>query len=195
MKTLALLLFLAGGSAVLADTGVLQNGDFSDGIAHWEGDCHTAGSDSDDSAATSGIVVKLRSSDWTHIHQDFEAKAGDYILTITYVVSPGLTLSQRPEDYKNASIKMGLGGMRPFDGKLNDWCMLVVDSGVNMGEVWEITPVLTASGVQTIKAHVTIKSSDSHLKGFFLCFPPGSGSINLQSIMLVPFGGSTAASS
>jgi hypothetical protein len=189
MKTLALLLFLAGGSAAFADTGILQNGDFSDGIAHWDGDCHTAGSASDDSTATSGVVVNLRSSDWTKINQDFEGKTGDYILTITYVASPGTTFSQRAEDYVNTPLKMGLPGLGAVNTKVGDWCMMVNDTGIFRYNYWQITPTLNGSGVQTIKAHVNLPTGDNHKKGFFLGFPPGQGSINLQSITLVPFSG------
>jgi hypothetical protein len=192
MKTLALLLFLAGGSAALADTDALKNGDFSDGITHWEGNCHTAGSASDDSSATSGVVVNLRSGDWTKINQDFDGKEGNYILTITYIPSPGLTLSQRGEDYQNTAQKMGLAGLPPINTKPGNWCLLLVDTGVNRFTYWELTPTLNASGVQTIKTQVTLKSSDEHTKGFYLGFPPGDGSINLQSITLVPFDGSSS---
>jgi hypothetical protein len=189
MKTLALLLFLVGGSAAFADTGILQNGDFSDGITHWEGDCHSVGSASDDSGATSGVVVNLRSGDWTKIGQDFDGNTGDYILTVTYVSSPGTTFSQRAEDYQNTTLKMGLTGLHSIDTTLGDWCIMVVDSGTNESTYWQITPTPNATGVQTIKVHVTLKSGSSHKKGFYLGFPPGDGSINLQSITLVPFSG------
>jgi hypothetical protein len=192
MKILTLLLFLAGGSAALADTGVLQNGDFSDGIAEWEGDCHTAGSASDDSGATSGVVVNLRSGEWTKIGQDFDGGTGDYILTVTYVSSPGIKFSQRADDYQNTTLKMGLVGLSPVNTTLGDWCIMVVDSGVSRFTYWQITPTLNATGVQTIKAHVTLKSGSSHKKGFYLGFPPGEGTINLQSITLVPFSGSSS---
>lgn len=191
MKTLALLLFLAGGSAVLADTDALENGDFSDGISHWEGDVHTAGSSTDDSNSTTGVVVSLRSGDWTKISQDFDGKSGDYILTITYTVTPGMTLSDRAEDYQNTTLKMGLPGLSPINTKPGAWCLAVVDTGISRFTYWEITPTLNGTGVQTIKTHVTLKSDDNHRKGFFLGFPPGSGTINLQSITLVPFGGSS----
>jgi len=189
MKTLALLLFLAGGSVVLADDDALQNGDFSDGITHWEGDVHTAGSSSDDSNSTSGVVVSLRSGDWTKISQIFEGKSGNYILTITYATTPNLTVSDRDEDYKNTTQKMGLAGLPPESTKVGDWVLIMVDTGISRFNYWEIPPVLNGTGVQTIKTQVSLKSDDNHEKAFYLGFPPGSGTINLQSVTLVPFAG------
>ena len=93
MKILALLFLLAGSSAVLADTDALENGDFSDGSTHWDGDIHVAGGAADDSNSTKGVVVSLRSGDWTKISQLFDGKSGDYILTITYTTPPGMTIS------------------------------------------------------------------------------------------------------
>ena len=81
MKKLLLLCFLAGSLTAFADDNLLQNGDFSSGLAEWEGDCHTPGSASDDSGATSGVVVKMR-SDWTKMTQDFDSKPGNYLLTL-----------------------------------------------------------------------------------------------------------------
>ena len=90
MKTIALLLALALPAVVLADDGdgasknLLKNGDFSSGINHWEGDCHTPDSSSFDptaAAPTSGVVVKLRHADWTKVTQDFDGKIGEYVAT------------------------------------------------------------------------------------------------------------------
>jgi hypothetical protein len=188
MKTLLLLFFLTGGSVALADDSILKNGDFSDGISHWEGDCHSIGSASDDSGVTSGVVVKLRSGDWTKINQDFDAKPGNYLLTITYTASPGLAFSQRAEDYTGLPGKMGLNGLgmlRRFPDP-GQWLVIVRDTGVNFYTDWRITPKVDASGVQTVRLNVRLDSTDSFKKGFFVGFPPGDGFINLQSIMLVP---------
>jgi hypothetical protein len=198
MKTLFLLCFIAGSSLVLADdaptlTNILSNGDFSSGLSHWDGDCHTAGNVADDSGATSGLVVQLRNGDWTKMGQDFEGKSGDYILTITYIPSTGLTMSTRPDDYTNTPLKMELNGLGPVSTMVGKWCIMVVDSGISRYEYWQVTPSLSGSGLQTIKAHVTLHSDDEHEKGFYLGFPPGNGTINLQSISLTPVGGSTAS--
>ena len=189
MKTLALLLFLASGSAALADTDVLENGNFSDGLTHWDGDVHAAGGSSDDSNSTTGVVVTLRSGDWTKISQEFDGKAGQYLLTITYTATPGMTISNRAEDYQNTTSKMGLNGMAPINTLPGDWCLMVVDSGASRSAYWQITPILNGTGVQTIKTQVILQSGDAHKKAFYLGFPPGSGTINLQSITLVPFAG------
>ena len=127
MKTLLLLFFLAGGSAALADGNILTNGDFANGISHWEGDCHSAGSATDDSGAASGIVIKLQPSDWTRITQVFEGKPGNYLLTITYTVSSGTAFSQRPEDYSNGSHWHNMDGFYLLDSDPGQWTLIVRD--------------------------------------------------------------------
>ena len=188
MKTLFVLFLLMGGSIAFADDeNLLRNGDFSSGISHWEGNCHTPGSATDDMGATSGVIVKLRSGDWTKINQDFEAKPGNYILTITYTVSQGLTLSSRPEDYVGLPSKMGVAlWMMVHQPDPGEWLVLVVDTGVNFYTHWRLTPKLDPSGVQTVRLNVSLNSTDSFKKGFFLGFPPGSGTINIQSIVPAP---------
>jgi hypothetical protein len=185
MKTLFLLLFLAGASVALADdANLLKNGDFSSGIAEWHGDCHSIGSATDDTGATSGIIVKLRSHDWTKVTQDFDGKAGNYLLTVIYTLGAGTTFSQKPEDYSNVSGGLGLGGMSPFASTPSKWVVLISDTGTRHVSGWKVTPRLDTSGTQTLKADVWLNSGDSFRKGFFLGFPPGEGSINLQSITL-----------
>lgn len=193
MKTLALLLLLAGGTAALADTDLLTNSDFSDGISHWEGDCHTAGGSLDDSGATTGVVVKMRSGEWTKINQDFEGKTGDYVLAITYSVTPGASLSQRADDYTNVPLKMELSSLSPIDVPTGKWCVMVVDTGIHRYHYWTIIPNLAPSGTHTLKLAVELNSGEDFKKGFFLGFPPGEGSINIQSITLLPAHPSTAA--
>ena len=96
MKTLFVLFLLMGGSIAFADDeNLLRNGDFSSGIAEWHGDCHGIGSATDDTGATSGIIVKLRSSEWTKVTQDFDGKAGNYLLTVVYTLGSGTTFSSK----------------------------------------------------------------------------------------------------
>ena len=109
MKTLVLLLFCVGAAVAAADDNLLQNGDFSDGIAHWYGDCHTVDSDSlglSTPASAPGVLVKLRDGEWTKVIQDFDGKAGIYTLKITYSASPDLAFSTNADDYTNLPAKI-----------------------------------------------------------------------------------------
>ena len=182
MKKLLLLCFLAGSLTAFADDNLLQNGDFSSGLAEWEGDCHTAGSASDDSGATTGVVVKMH-SDWTKMTQDFESKPGSYLLTITYTVSQDFAPSQRPEDYQNVTGQLELSRLSPLNTTPGAWLIMISDIGAMHYNYWQITPSTTA-GVQTI--HTVVQVASDATKGFFLGFPPGTGTINIQNISLKP---------
>jgi hypothetical protein len=197
MKIFALVLFLAGISVASADDNLLRNGDFSSGLSHWEGDCHTVGSstfdDSITSPPTAGIIVKLRHSDWSKVTQDFDGKVGVYTLTINYSVSPDLKFSDRIDDYTNVTGRLELADLKPFDGNIGEWSLIITDLGANRYTFWKITPKPSASGTQTVNVQVHLDSDDYQKKGFFLAFPPGTGFINLQSITLTPVAATASA--
>jgi hypothetical protein len=190
MKTLALLFFLASNVAVLADSNLLQNGDFSDGLADWDGDCHTLNSSTIDSpltpAMTTGVAVQLKPSDWTQVIQDFDGNVGEYVLTVTYATSPDLKFSDEPGDYFNIPGKIGFSRLMPFSSTPGQWVVIVNDLGAMHYHYWKIKPNPNASGVQTVTVQVRLSSDDTEKKGFYLLFPPGQGLINLQSISLIP---------
>jgi hypothetical protein len=197
MKKLAAFLILLTLINVRADNNLLQNGDFADGRAHWDGDCHSPDSSSDPvdlstptTTAPSGVIVKLRGGDWTKVTQDFDGKVGQYILTIHYTVSPDLKFSQVPDDYNNVPGKVGFSRLSPFNSDPGEWAVVINDLGAMHYCYWKITPTLTA-GVQSIKANVNLDSGDDLKKGFYLLFPPGSGVITLQGITLVAQNGSS----
>ena len=87
-------MILAASTVALADDNLLRNGDFSNGISHWDGDLHPPDSGGGDIAApesqTSGAVIKLRKDEWSKITEDFEGRTGDYTLTINYSISDDL---------------------------------------------------------------------------------------------------------
>jgi hypothetical protein len=191
MKTLALLVLLAASPVALADDNLLQNGDFSSGIAHWEGDCHTPDAapvdlGSTDASTVSGVIVKLRHGDWTKVTQDFTGKIGEYLLTITYSLSPDAKFSTDPDDYTNVPGKVGFNILRAFDSSPGNWNLIVTDIGAQRYTYWTIEPKVGAPGVQKITTRVQLDSDDTQEKGFCLIFPPGDGFITLQSITLVP---------
>jgi len=189
MKTLALLIFLVGGAIAMADGNLLKNGDFSSGINHWEGDCHTIDGTTFDSAITpptTGVIVKLHGSDWAQVTQDFDGKIGEYLLTINYTVSPDLKFSDHADDYVNVPGKLGYSRLKPFDSKPGDWALIINDLGAMHYNYWNIAPKPNASGPQTLTAHVQLDSDDAVKKGFYLVFPPGEGFINLLNITLAP---------
>ena len=189
MKILALLVFLAGVTAAVADDNLLKNGDFSNGITYWEGDCHTADGialDLGEAPTTSGIIVKLRSFEWTKVTQDFDGNIGEYLLTITYAASSNMKFSDNPKDYTNVPAQLGFSRLRPFSSTPGDWVVIVNDLGAMHYTYWKISPHMGASGVQTLRLRVHLDSDASQKKGFYLIFPPGEGIINLLGLTLLP---------
>ena len=200
MKALLFVAFLAGSSiATLADNNLLKNGDFASGSARWEGDGHIADSGGGNrgapAPATKGIVVKLRHLDWTKVTQDFDGRWGKYTATITYSVSPDFKLSTKAEDYINLAQKLNLY-LKAFDGTPGQWVFIINDPAGKRFHPVKIAPKIAPSGIQTITATVNVAAppikpgaepvtgNGQGTKGFYLAFPPGEGTITLQSISL-----------
>jgi hypothetical protein len=172
-----------------ADNNILKNGDFSSGVNHWEGDCHTPDSasfDPSETAPTSGVVVKLRPADWTQVIQDFEGGIGRYNVSITYVPSPDLKFSDKPEDYNNIPGQLGYSALGQFSMLPGRWALLVNDLGAGHYWYWKIEPKLGGTNAQTLNLRVQLDSGAESDKGFILVFPPGQGYINLQKISMTP---------
>jgi hypothetical protein len=193
MRTLLLTFLLVGAVITRGDddsNSALKNGDFSSGVNHWEGDCHTPDSSTfsdSEEAPTSGVVVKLRGS-WTQVWQEFNSKVGEYQVSITYAAASDLKLSSSVPDYENISGQLGFNGLKPFSAPTGDWVVLINDRASMLGTYWKIKPKLDASGPQTINLKIHIGSGDDAVKGFFLLFPPGNGYINLLNVSLTPAG-------
>lgn len=184
MKKLILAGFLATTLAACADnTNALKNGDFSSGVSEWEGDVHSAGSAVDDSGATTGGVVKLKDW-WTKVSQDFEAPSGSYNLAIKYTVTPNFSLSKRRDDYANVTGPLGLNDLMGFNGETGKWFVLIVDLDSWSCSTIFFTPSTKATGVQTAHAPVRFTGSDNQNKRIFLCYPPGTGTVNLIDVTL-----------
>ena len=190
MKTLPLLFLLITGAIATADQNMLKNGDFSGGINHWEGDCHSISSTTFDSATvnppTTGVIVKLRGSDWTKVTQNFDGKMGKYLLTVKYTVSPDLKFSSRTDNYDNIPSRLELARLVPFGVNVGQWAIVVTDYGADRYTYWKITPKIDPSATQTATCNVHIDSDATNTKTFCLGFPPGNGYMTLQSISLVP---------
>jgi hypothetical protein len=179
---------LISGSALShADNNLLVNGDFSRGIAHWEGDCHTLDSGSGDLGAPSGpptVGVKLRSHDWTSVTQNFQGKAGTYHLTISYTLSPDIQFSHKPEDYSDIGGSINFHFLRAAYCTPGNWEVTVVNVDDGNGPVWNISP--RTSGPDPLSIDGTFEMKTSGNFAFCLALPPGQGVVTLKNISFVP---------
>jgi hypothetical protein len=190
VKKLALCGFLCLGSVAFADTDLLQNSDFSSGIAHWEGDCHSAGSEeatpsfvTSTAAVPQGVTVTLRSHDWTKVTQDFEGKAGEYLLTVSYSFSPDLKFSTDGADYANIPGSTGMSRFKPFAAEPGQWVVILNDLGSMKFHYWKIMPQAGAA-TQTFTSKATLETGDTAEKTICLVFPPGTGTVTLLQVGL-----------
>lgn len=197
MKQLLVLawLFLAPVS-LSNDNNLLRNGDFSSGIAHWQGVYETVqaaspSGSSSSSAPTTGALVKLCPV-WSKVTQNFSAKKGDYVLTVKYALSPDLKFSTNPEDYGRVSTLLALPNVGGFGARIGQWCAVVFDTSTGNSTFWRITPS-HGSSVQIFTCRIHLDSDNNQEgKTLVLAFPPGSGSINLQNVSLTAASPGTA---
>lgn len=180
MKQLLILSWLCLAPVALADdNNLLQNGDFSSGIAHWNGRIKAT------SAPATGALVTLGSV-WNKVTQSFAAPTGDFDLTVKYTLLPGVTFSSNPKDYGPLSTLLAIPKTGGFGGRVGQWCVVVVDPSSGQSTFWRITPNHSISGVQTFTCRIHLDSeNDRQIKTLYLAFPPGTGALNLQNVSFV----------
>jgi len=183
MKALVFVLFGVGLAAVHADNNLLQNGDFSSGLAHWYGNIQALADVPEAGVSNNnGGVVKLKSSDWTKVTQDFEVKPGVYKLHVTFMVSPDTQFSTQITDYMNVPAKIGFSNEHPSDARVRQWVIAVADSDALSSIFWRVN---TAKNPGPQSYTFTIRGINfSNRQTLILAFPPGTGFITLTQVSL-----------
>lgn len=187
-QTLAFLVLLSLG-AVRADD-LIQNGDFSSGIDHWHGNGQApADFKPDDPFAASdpftskGMIIKLKERQWTKVIQDFKGKSSTGALTITYMVSPDLAFSEKPDDYVNVPGHIDYNAWRPFDIPVGLWIAFLSDFGSAHGTYYKLKPKLGSNEPQTLKMDIKAMTPYED-KTITFAFPPGKGLIVILNVSL-----------
>jgi hypothetical protein len=187
MKLLALMV-LACALPLQADE-YLQNGDFSDGITHWRGNGRApadfAGDnplDKPDPLLSKGLIIPLKHTSWTMVAQDFKTKTNHGSFSITVRAAPGLTFSEKPEDYTNIPDKLGWGWVS-FDTPLKKFLVFISELNANTGAYNTIGPKLDTSEPQTF--HLSFPDLvPAESKSLTLAFPPGEGNFIILNVSM-----------
>jgi hypothetical protein len=160
-------------------TSLVQNGDFSQGIAHWDGNAKLA------AAPGQGITVRLDPAAWTRVYQTFRSGAGtQFSIQVNYKLSPSMYTSDDPANCADITQKIQLDGferyhsqtVKPhqFYGTLGNPSDTLISS-----EVYD--PNFTTTDVQNYQ-HTYPPIPASPQKIFCLAFPPGNGTVTLLGI-------------
>jgi hypothetical protein len=191
MKRLTCLLVLVFTTIQAHADNWLANGDFSDGISKWYGEAKGpadyAAPDpftKADPFTSQGMIIPLKNSQWIKECQDFKGKGENSVLKITYVLSPDLKFTSRPEDYQNMPDKIGWDAWKAFDSPPNSWIVFISELEQRHGEYFVIQPDLTSTKEQTFNARVQGMTPLS-AKTIALAFPPGNGTIVIHKIELL----------
>jgi hypothetical protein len=173
----------------------LQNGDFTDGSNHWEGDGKTPDeyaqdnpSAASDPLTSKGIIIELKPNSWSRISQDFNGAQGThYALHITYKVSPGTTLSNRADDYTNIASLIRFEGYENY-GFLSIepghiWIMVKDFEESGGGYQERFAPNLGTTEIQKID-DPGLPMAPSGRKITTVAFPPGNGTFVILSVSI-----------
>ena len=190
MRPLLFALLVLACTVPLRADNWLQNGDFSDGTDHWYGDGKSpADLASDDPLAkpdpftSKGLIIPLKHLDWTKVAQDFKGKIASGILSITYMVSPDLAFSDKPDDYVNMPGHIGYDAWQAFNTPPGQWVIFISDFGTSRGTYYLLKPRLGSSDPQTYRARVG-GLTPLEDKTIALAFPPGTGTLVILNISL-----------
>jgi hypothetical protein len=190
MRPLAIaLLLLTCAFPLRADTW-LENGDFADGLNHWRGNGRAPADmapenpmDKPDPFTSKGLILPLRGADWSRITQDFRGKSSTGVLSITYMLSPGLTFSAKLEQYTNIPDELHLDGWVPFTTPPGDWIVFISDLDNGRGIYETVKPKEGSTGSQTLSTSFRGLTPFAD-KTITIAFPPGTGTVVLLNVSL-----------
>jgi len=188
MKKLACLLALVLLPLLIRADDWLANGDFSDGISHWYGEAKAPADFAPpdpftkaDPLTSQGMIVPLSGGVWKKVSQDFKGKSANGILTVSYVLSPDLAFSKRPDDYQNMPDKIGYDHWVAFNTPPDSWVIFVSELEQEKGAYYVIQPEIGSTKEQTFTASLKDMTPWSP-KTICLAFPPGAGTIVLHKV-------------
>jgi len=189
MKTLAFALLVLAYTLPLQADNWLQNGDFVDSTNHWHGDVKSPADfapsnpfDKPDPFTSKGLIIPLKHVAWAKVAQDFKGKIASGVLTITYMVSPDLTFSDKPDDYSNIPAKLGWG-WQSFNTPPGEWLVFIDDFETSRGAYYMVKPKVGSGDPQTYRARVN-GLTPLEDKTITLAFPPGAGNVVILNISL-----------
>jgi hypothetical protein len=189
MKFLPVALLVLACAFPLRADNWLQNGDFADGLDHWRGNGRAPADmasgnpfDKPDPFTSKGLILPLRGSDWSRVTQNFRGKGGTSgVLTITYMLSPGLTFSDKLENYTNIPDQLHIDGWNSFNTPLGDWVFFISDSNSGRAPYNMIKPNVGSTGPQTSSTWVKGLTPFAD-KSLTIAFPPGNGTVVLLKV-------------
>jgi hypothetical protein len=179
-------------AASLQPNEPFQNGDFSQGDDHWQGDGKMPQAYAEDNPAaltdpltSKGLIVTLNPSSWTRIYQTFASgNSTHYSIVVTYKLSPNISLSKNAADYADISKKIQIPGFENF-GSLamqpGDFYGTIGDPTSTSISMELFVPPVGSSQVQTYQ-HTYPPVPISPTKTFALAFPPGTGTVVILSV-------------
>jgi hypothetical protein len=189
MKKLSLVFLLIASFQLAHADNVLKNSDFTDGALNWHGDGRTPADlkpqDSLDAApdyGDKGLVIPLKSRDWTKIIQEFKTQSSEGTLNITFKLAPNTAFSSKDEDYTNVPHSIGFDAWLPFNGKKGGWMTMVSDFA-KMRLFYDTIIPKGGNDPETFSETVSSLIPEDE-KTICLAFPPGTGAVILLHVSL-----------
>lgn len=179
MKKILLGIFLLFPLFPLHADNLLSNGDFTDGINHWQGD-GVQGS-------FAGLIVKLQPAAWTKVYQDTVLHGTQATLNIAYTLSADAAFSsvlQGMQQGPDLSKLLGFPvGPESVSIHPRSWLIFLVEDGQNFTSYVNVAPQFGTSQLQTTGGTIpNLKGQPG--KTLYLVFPPGEGTVILQNVSL-----------
>jgi hypothetical protein len=132
-----------------------------------------------------GLIIELSSKNWSKLYQRIGGgKNPNYVLKMTYVLSPGITLSTLPDDYMNMITHIRISewqGSHEINISPGEFFDTIIDSTDNKGYYEKYTPNLAITDEQ-IYEHDVPPLPPSGGKTITVAFPPGKGFVLIKSI-------------
>jgi hypothetical protein len=163
---------------------ILANGNFDNGSAHWDGDRLT-------NTDATDLVIPLKKDNWTKISQTFNTRETCLKLSVTFSLSEDSTMlpkNSTVEFYLTDGVVKDVTGIRlqQTTAKMprGGFAAFILDPTANLldSSILGSAPTTHSQPSQGFFYHLTPHEQ----KTFYLCFPPGDGTVTLTNITLEP---------
>ena len=186
---------LLAGLPLQADNW-LQNSDFSQGLDHWRGNGRLPSDvTADDPFAkpdpllSTGAIIPLKERSWTQVTQNFRTKAGQMVMKIVLIFTPGVKFSDKGDDYTNISHALNFDIFQPYNIDVGNFVVQFVDYAdqtkgfyyplaTKPGDSKEVTYNLRVNELTPLEDELVT-----------IAFPPGQGNVVLKDVELDGDGG------
>lgn len=180
------------GAAITTSEDFIKNGDFKDGKNYWFGDVKSAADEApsgngipgSEPTTKPGLVIHLKSSEWTKATTEFSPTTKSVLCHISYELSPDAKSSLAPGDSGNIS-SLSIPGWNFVKTDPESFFYVLQSEVDSNGKTLFGVKPKTATGLNKFALFTSGSTSGHSRVALSLIFPPGKGTVTLRLVSML----------